>query len=153
MKNNMPTNTDSATYSAIDRFARRITARLDDGLALLPYDVVERLRAGRVQAVAERKRVSAVASTQTSSAWSRLGSTLTLGGANGSRSWWLTLVSAVPVLALVAGIMVMGSAQDETSTFEAAEVDAALLTDALPPAAYADPGFAQYLKTRADQRN
>ena len=29
---------------------------------------------------------------------------------------------------------------------ELAEVDAALLTDALPPAAYADPGFLQFLK-------
>ena len=28
-----------------------------------------------------------------------------------------------------------------------AEVDAALLTDDLPPAAYADPGFVQFLKT------
>ena len=30
----------------------------------------------------------------------------------------------------------------------AAEVDAALLTDDLPPAAYTDPGFAQFLKTK-----
>ena len=32
-----------------------------------------------------------------------------------------------------------------------AEVDAALLTDDLPPAAYADPGFAQYLKSSGNR--
>ena len=32
---------------------------------------------------------------------------------------------------------------------EVAEVDAALLTDDLPPEAYADPGFMQFLKTAA----
>lgn len=139
--------------SAIDGFSHRITARLDDGLALLPYEVVESLRSSREQAVAERKRASRVASTQAATAWSRLASTLTLGGGDGTRPWWLSLASAVPVLALVAGIMVMGNVQDETGTFEVAEVDAALLTDTLPPAAYADPGFAQFLKTRAEQRN
>lgn len=148
MKNTMHTNTDNA----IDRFAMRITARLEDGLDLLPYEVAERLRASRVQAVAQRKRTSVVVSAQAASAWSRLGNTLTLGTGNGAPAWWLPLLSAVPVLALVAAIMVMGNAQDETSVFEAAEVDAALLTDTLPPAAYADPGFAQFLKTRADQR-
>ena len=30
---------------------------------------------------------------------------------------------------------------------EVAEVDAALLTDDLPPAAFSDPGFVQFLKT------
>ncbi len=36
---------------------------------------------------------------------------------------------------------------------EVAEVDAALLTDDLPPSAYADPGFLQYLKTTAQAPN
>ena len=30
---------------------------------------------------------------------------------------------------------------------EVAEVDAAILTDDLPPSAYTDPGFAQFLKS------
>ncbi len=148
----MKNTTQPKIDSAIDRFAQRLTARLDEGLAALPYDVVERLRASRVQAVAQRKRLR-VASTQTASAGSRFGNVLTLGGGNGSPRWWIPLVSSIPVLALVAGIMLMATAQDETGTSEVAEVDAALLTDALPPAAYADPGFAQFLKTRAEERN
>ena len=41
--------------------------------------------------------------------------------------------------------------QDEKRAHELAEVDAALLTDDLPPAAYADPGFLQFLKS-AEER-
>ena len=149
MKNTIHTSADTA----IDRFARRITAQLDDGLETLPYEVNERLRASRVQAVAQRKRAVVVATTQTSSVLTRLGNTLSLGTGGGTPGWWFSVLSVVPVLALVAAIMVIGNAQDETSMFEAAEVDAVLLTDTLPPTAYADPGFAQFLKTRADQRN
>jgi hypothetical protein len=36
--------------------------------------------------------------------------------------------------------------QNEHRAHEVAEVDAALLTDDLPPSAYADPGFIQFLK-------
>ena len=45
------------------------------------------------------------------------------------------------------GLVFINMAQDETVATEIAEVDAALLTDDLPPSAYADPGFLQYLKT------
>lgn len=143
----------SGISSAIDRFARRVATRLDEGVAALPYDVVEQLRASRVQAVQERKCGRIVAIAPTSSVWSRVGNALTIGGGSGSHGWLKMLASGIPVLALVAGIMFTGAAQDETGTSEIAEVDAALLTDTLPPAAYADPGFAQFLKTRAAERN
>jgi hypothetical protein len=32
----------------------------------------------------------------------------------------------------------------------AAEIDAALLSDSLPPSAYSDPGFAEFLNTPRD---
>ena len=59
------------------------------------------------------------------------------------------MVSAVPLLALVVGLVVINMAQDERAANDVAEVDAALLTDDLPPAAYSDPGFVQFLKTSA----
>jgi hypothetical protein len=61
--------------------------------------------------------------------------------------WWQSLLSAVPVLALLAGLVVIQMDLDETGILEVAEVDAALLADDLPPAAYSDPGFVQFLKT------
>ena len=70
-------------------------------------------------------------------------------GGNG----WRAALSAVPVLALVAGLVVLNVSQDEYGTLEVAEVDAALLTDDLPPEAYADPGFVQFIKIGATQSN
>ena len=37
--------------------------------------------------------------------------------------------------------------QDDFWADEVASVDAELLTDELPPSAYTDPGFAQYLRS------
>ena len=58
----------------------------------------------------------------------------------------------MPLVALVAGLMAISVIQDERRTDELAEVDSALLTDDLPPAAYTDPGFAQFLKTSDAER-
>ena len=135
---------------ALERYAHRITARLDEGLADMPYEVAEHLRAGRMQALAQRKK--AVAVRKTVSVITRLGSSLALGG-GGSGGWRYALMSAIPALALVAGLMVAGAQQDATGVSEIAEVDTALLTDDLPPAAYADAGFVQYLKTRANENH
>ena len=63
--------------------------------------------------------------------------------------WWRTLISAIPVFALIAGLVVYNAPSDQSLLNEVTEVDTALLTDDLPPAAYADPGFIQYLKTSA----
>lgn len=136
---------------AAERFARRITARLTEGTGELPYDVSERLRAARVQAVSKRKKPVSV--HRTAPAMVQAGSSATLGWGGEAGNWWRSLLSAVPVLALVAGLVVINFSQDEYGTTEIAEVDAALLTDDLPPAAYADPGFAQFLKTGATQSN
>ena len=140
----------SSAELTAELYAQRITAHLDEGLTALPHQVIEQLRAGRVQAVAQRKR--AVAVRKQASLLTRLGTSLALGG-GGTSGWGYTLMSAIPVLALVAGMMVMGSQQDETGITEIAEVDAALLSDDLPPAAYADPGFVQFLKTRSNDNH
>ncbi len=52
----MNTTHSSATDLAAKHFARRITARLNEGAANLPYDISERLRASREQAIAQRKK-------------------------------------------------------------------------------------------------
>jgi hypothetical protein len=145
----MKTSPASIAEQTLELYARRITTRLDDGLAELSHEVTEPLRAARMQALARRKRP--VAMRKQVSVLTRLGSSLALGGGGGG--WGYALMSAIPVLALVAGVMVMGSLQNETGISEVVEVDAALLTDDLPPAAYADPGFVQFLKTRTAERH
>lgn len=144
---------ENSMETAADRFARRVVARLDEGSNELPYDISERLRAGRMQALAKRKRPAIVAHRPVVVEPAVLGAghTATMGGGGswGSEggNWWRALVSAVPVAALLVGLIVVGVNQNEAGANEVAEVDAALLTDALPPEAYTDPGFLQYLKT------
>jgi hypothetical protein len=49
-------------------------------------------------------------------------------------------------LALIAGLISINLIQNDNRANDLAEVDAALLTDDLPTAAFTDPGFAQFLK-------
>lgn len=133
-----------------DRIARGITLRLSEGEALLPYEVTERLRASRERAVSERRREASLVRTQAASSVSAQGNTAVLTGPSSEGgSWWRAILSAIPVFALVAGLVVYNSQADQSGLNELTEVDTALLTDDLPPAAYADPGFIQYLKTSA----
>ena len=140
--------------AAAERFALRVTARLSSGTDELPYDITERLRASRMQALAKRKRVAAPVRLAAPAVVHTGGGSAALGrgghdGNSEGGSWWNALVSAVPLLALMAGLVMINIAQDESSVHDVAEVDAALLTDDLPPAAYADPGFVQFLKPSA----
>lgn len=146
MKNTEQTPSTQAEAAA-ERFALRVTARLSSGTDALPYDISERLRASRMQALAKRKVTVPV--RRTAAVVVNTGSTATLGRGGEGGSWWNALVSAVPLLALVVGLVVINIAQDERIANDVAEVDAALLTDDLPPAAYSDPGFVQFLKTSA----
>jgi hypothetical protein len=44
----------------------------------------------------------------------------------------------------------MDDFSDDFLAQDLAEIDSAILADDLPPAAYTDPGFAQFLKNRLD---
>ncbi len=59
---------------------------------------------------------------------------------------WSILASALPLLALVIGLLAIEWIQQDYITSEIAATDSALLTDELPPDAYTDAGFAQFLK-------
>jgi hypothetical protein len=126
-----------------DRFGRLLAARLGAGTAELSYDVTERLRAARVQALAHRK----AAGLRAAGAVNHAGGAATLTFGEPGQSLWNRVASILPLVALVAGLFVIQVAQDERRAHEVAEVDAALLTDDLPPAAYADPGFLQFLRS------
>jgi hypothetical protein len=69
-----------------------------------------------------------------------------------SRSpWWLRIASALPLVALVAGLLLIQDWQTRSQISVAAEVDAALLGDDLPINAYRDAGFVEYLKAPPSQ--
>ena len=125
-------------------FGKRVAARLSESSDSLPHDVLERLKAGRIHALQMRKVVSA--KTATANSWFGRGTALQLGRHHGDG--WGHLASLIPLLALVMGLMAISVLQDEHLTQELADVDAELLTDDLPPSAYTDPGFTQFLHLR-----
>ena len=126
-----------------DRFALKTVSYLSAGTADLPYDISERLRAARAQAVSQRK----IAKTQTPSTVVNTGGSAALTwGADEGLGWWGRIGSVLPLIALVVGLLAINSFQSDNRAQELAEVDSALLTDELPPAAFADSGFVQFLK-------
>ena len=128
--------------TATDLYGRRVAARLSQGTAELPYEVSERLRAARMQALAGRKRAAGL---HTAASVSVSGGVAALSG-DEDFSLLHRIASVLPIIALAAGLFVIHGIQNERRANEVAEVDAALLTDDLPPSAYADPGFIQFLK-------
>lgn len=139
----MTTTEAQRAQQAADQYGRRVAARLAAGEAQVPYEISERLRAARVQALARRKRVQPALAPQVVAS----GGAAALGFGDEGLSFWQSVASALPILVLAAGLVLIHSIQNDSRASELAEVDSALLTDDLPPAAYADPGFVQFLKS------
>jgi hypothetical protein len=55
------------------------------------------------------------------------------------------------LIGLVLGLVLVQAIQQELVESDLASVDSALLLDDLPPDAYTDPGFLQFLKVRLVQ--
>lgn len=140
----------------VTRFGLRVAASLTERSAALPHDVSERLRFAREQALARAGQARAAASVATATAPQtgivQMSSTLAfsgggVGNGSGNRSGlWALLMSALPMLLLAAGLLLMQRGHFNEQIAAAAEVDTALLSDSLPPAAFTDPGFAEFLR-------
>jgi hypothetical protein len=130
-----------------DQFGKNVTRRLSQGAADVPHDISERLRVGREQAMARRKKPVTASTSQVNSRGGA--ATLTLGGGE-HLSLWERFASIIPLIALAIGLIMINAASDDNRANELAEVDSALLVDNLPPSAYADPGFTQFLKLNRD---
>ena len=137
----------------VTRFGLRVTASLNEQARTLPHDVSERLRFAREQALtmAQSNRASRAVPVTSAQAVQPVqnGSTMALMGLGGPgekpSQGWLKFVSFLPLVGLVAGILLIQHGQWDQQVRAAAEIDAALLSDNLPPAAYGDPGFSEYL--------
>lgn len=143
-----PRSLNSAEAFALEaRFGLRVAARLSEQAEALPHDITERLRVAREQAVARARPARAAASVTAASAGSL---TLTLGEGPGE-SWWWRFGALVPLAVLVAGLVAVNEWRSNEDIAATAEIDAALLSDAVPPSAYTDPGFAEFLKAPASR--
>lgn len=124
-----------------DQFGRAVAARLSAGTDDMPYEVRERLRAARVRALAARRQPASAPVIV-----GNRGGAAALALGDGQPGWFTRIASVLPLVMLAAGLVLIYTVQTDRRASELAEVDAALLTDSLPPAAYADPGFVQFLK-------
>lgn len=122
------------------RYALRVAAALSARAEALPHDVTERLRFAREKALESARQTGRQAAAQVVRTG---GGTLAVSGEPG---WGWRLASLAPVIALVAGLVLIQMQHDSDQVRAAAEVDAALLADDLPPSAYTDAGFAEYLR-------
>jgi hypothetical protein len=120
-------------------FAQQLTRVTGD----LPHDISERLRVARKLALVQRKPL--VMTRLNTNAQALQDGSLTAPSDEGLNLWRF-LGSVMPLLALVCGLMLLQWNYQEDRTNEVAAIDAALLTDELPPNAYTDAGFAQFLK-------
>jgi hypothetical protein len=123
------------------RLGSLMAAALHERAATMPHDVAERLRAARERALAQGRRARAMAATPTAVlAGSR---TVALGAPS---PWWRRLAGVLPLVLLVGGLLLIRQWQMQEQAWAVAEVDALLLSDDVPPAAYADPGFVEFLR-------
>lgn len=146
MKNTVAHHTGADIEKAV---ARAITSRLNESTQTLPHDITERLKAARAQALASRKIALETAPAQQVLLSQSGQASIQMG--SGFKNLWMQLGSWLPLLVLITGMLVIDTLQDEFSAQEIADVDTQLLTDPLPPSAYTDPGFAQFLRTAQEK--
>jgi hypothetical protein len=141
-------DTTSRTDRLMARFGRRVSAALSEQLVQQPrHDIDERLRFAREQALTrarESRRLSVAPALVLGGAGA---ATLLAGPGDDGAPWWLRLSSLLPLAVLLAGLLLIDHHYTRSQIEAAAEVDAALLADDLPPEAYSDPGFVEYLNT------
>jgi hypothetical protein len=145
--NTNPRFTAEARSGLEARFGLRVAALLEEGSRLSDHVVDERLRVAREQAMARARAARAVVTASETSVVAVGGggvATLSLGG---SPRWWFRLASALPLLLLIAGLVMIDDYLTRQQMQATAEFDNALLADDLPPAAYSDPAFVEFLRS------
>lgn len=135
------------TPLTMDRMGRQLAALLTQANGELPHDLSERLRIARQQALALRRTAPLAEHRLVAQ-----GNSLTLSGPTSEGLGpWSVLGSALPLLALLAALFTVQWFDQQAFVSELAEIDSALLVDDLPPAAYSDPGFIQFLRQSGEE--
>ncbi len=133
------------------KLANFITEHLNESANRLSYKAQHRLEAGRKAAV--KASLSTVAqSARSTSAVTNGSAALALGsiGENLPGGRFNTFLNWLPLLVLVTGLVFMSLNNVEAESEALASEDVMLLTDDLPPEAYADHGFGVFIKNTRD---
>jgi hypothetical protein len=126
------------------RLGAQLAVALSGCAEALPHDVSERLRFSRERALAAARAARAEAEVAVAAPAAVMNGGDTLAG---FVPWWQRAASALPLVLLVLGLMWIDHWSVREQVVAAAEFDAQLLADDLPPAAFSDPGFAEFLRS------
>ena len=130
---------EQLTEIQADQFGRASAALLNEGAQVLPKNIKERLYAARMKAISVKKAEKAFVQKSVLAG-------ITGNWSFGSNSRWDSVGWMAPLVVLVFGLIAIAQWQDDSRINDIAEVDAALLSDDVPPDAYADSGFMAFLK-------
>jgi len=147
MKNSQTTQTAEASATEMDLWGRNLASHLNLASQDLGHDIGERLRVARHMALKSRPTPQRM---MRHSLAVQANGTLSEQPDEGLNLWRI-LASALPLLALVSGLMFIQSLQQDLAASDIASLDSALLLDELPPNAYTDPGFMQFIKIQLHQ--
>ena len=135
----MNRNQDILNPTQADQFGLSAAALLREGSQSLPAGIKDRLYAARLKAISVKKpekiRIQQHVLANSTGNWS-----------SGSRSFWDNVGWVAPLIVLVFGLIGIAQWQQDSRINDIAELDVALLTDDVPPDAYADSGFMGFLK-------
>ena len=137
----------TALTAEMDLWGQTLAYQLDIASRDLGHDIGERLRVARQTALSSRPMPKKMLRHSLAV---QANGTLTAQPDEGLNLWRI-LVSALPLLALVTGLMLLQALQQDMAESDIALLDSALLLDELPPDAYTDPGFVQFLKIQIHQ--
>jgi hypothetical protein len=132
-------NEDILSTTEADQFGLTAATLLRQGSQSLPTEIKDRLYAARLKALSVKKpekvRIAQHVFASSIGNWSF-----------GSRSLWDNVGWVAPLAVLVFGLIGIAQWQQDSRINDIAELDVALLTDDVPPDAYADSGFLGFLK-------
>jgi hypothetical protein len=132
-------NKDILDPKEADQFGLTAAALLRQGSESLPAGIKDRLYAARLKALSVKKpekvRIQQHVLAHSTGTWS-----------SGSNPVWDNVGWIAPLVVLVFGLIGIAQWQQDSRINDIAELDIALLTDDVPPDAYADNGFLGFLK-------
>lgn len=147
MNDQNPTLNAASAEALEARFARRVAGALTESSRGLAPDIGERLKFAREQALQHARKARPAAVVVPELAFAGAGAGPIGPRRNPGTGWGLRLGSILPLIALLAGLAVIQQYESNSQIAAAVDIDTALLGDDLPPDAYNDPGFAEFLKS------
>ncbi|MDE2429517.1 MAG: DUF3619 family protein [Burkholderiales bacterium] len=122
-------------------FAYKVRRALNESSENIPAPTLDRLAKARQLALARKKPDAPMKVRVFKGAFAgHAGMSF-----DGPGSWLGKLGIALPLLILIVGLVGIYEYEQQQNISELADIDAAMLVDELPPAAYVDTGFTAYL--------